>query len=204
MNKTMPLFAVLLISVVAVGALAAPFGMGFFGDKGSQDKEGMKAIQQALDAGDLTAWRSAVIAQATARANGMTQDEFQKMVDQHKKMAQKQADMEAKMAPVKAAMEAGDYNAWKAAVQSSGMPSKIADKVTEANFPQFVRLYKAKQAGDSDKVKQLSAELGFKGMDQGSDHLGKSQNHMGRKGMGHPMGKSHKNWKALPQVAPVQ
>ncbi len=205
----MPLFALLAIGLVAVGVLAMPFGMGFFGEKGAQSPE-MKAVQQALDAGDLVAWRSAVIAQATARANGMTQDEFQKRIDKHKQMVQKQADMEAKMAPVKAAMEAGDYNAWKAAIATSGMPSKMADKVTQDNFPQFVELYKAKQAGDSEKIKQLSAALGFKGMghdktdessEGGHSHKGMGRHRMNTQSGG--MDQTHSGWKALPQATLV-
>ncbi len=223
MNKTLFLFALLSVGLVSVGAMAMPLGQGFFGNKGSYASQGqtqeMKDMQQALESGNLATWKAAVIAAATAHANAVTQDDFQKMVDNSKQMAQKRADMDAKMAPVNAAIAAGDYTAWKAAVASSGMPAKMTDKITEANFPQFVQLEKAKQAGDMTTVKTLATQLGlnagFNGMGKDSRHMNMGQGFQGSMsqggqghmsmGRGRSHGYSNAGWKALPQAtSPAQ
>ena len=164
MNMKMPLIALFIVSIMAVSAMA--FGMGFHGMKAKGPES--QAVQQALDSGNFVAWKAAVVTAAQARVDTMTEEDFQKMVEKHKEMAQKHADMEAKMAPIKSAMENGDYTAWKAAVESSGMPSKMTEKITAENFAQFVEMHKAMKSGDFEKVKELKQQLGLEfGMKKG-------------------------------------
>lgn len=54
-------------------------------------------------------------------------------------------------------MESGDYNAWK--TQVGDRP--VANMITEENFSKFVEMWKAREAGDTEKVNQLREELGL-------------------------------------------
>ncbi len=75
---------------------------------------------------------------------------------------EKKAEWHEKMAPMKAAIEAGDYEAWKSAVEDLGWDSKL-DKINEDNFDTYVAMHQAKQEGDYETAKQLKEELGFTG-----------------------------------------
>jgi len=75
---------------------------------------------------------------------------------------EKKAEWQEKMAPMKEAIEAGDYEAWKSAVEDLGWDSKL-DKINEDNFDIFVAMHQAKQEGDFETAKQLREELGFTG-----------------------------------------
>ena len=66
-------------------------------------------------------------------------------------------------------MESGDYNAWKAQVGDRPMASVIS----EENFSKFVEMWKAREAGDVEKVTQLREELGLPA--RGQFHKGDGQ-----------------------------
>jgi hypothetical protein len=78
------------------------------------------------------------------------------------------AAMEAKMkeerALVEAAIAAGDYNAWKTAVEKTARGAQLTSIITEANFSKY-----AEMEGYMAKAKAIATELGLegKGMDKG-------------------------------------
>lgn len=75
---------------------------------------------------------------------------------------------QAHQAEMQIVLENGDYDAWKALVDSR---PRITDLVTEDNFDQFVAMHQARQAGDDEAAQAIAAELGFpaegKGFGQG-------------------------------------
>ncbi len=59
------------------------------------------------------------------------------------------------------AIDNGDYNAWKAAIESSGN-TDILNYVTEENFARYVEAFKLRESGDMDGSKAILDELGIK------------------------------------------
>lgn len=55
--------------------------------------------------------------------------------------------------------EAQDYNSWKKLVANN--KGKVKDLITEENFPKFVEARNAALAGDTEKAKEIRAELGL-------------------------------------------
>jgi len=94
------------------------------------------------------------------------------------------AEMSERHAAVQAALAAEDYTAWKTAIGDH----PLADKITEANFDQFINAHNLMQAGSVEEAKAIFAELGWeRGNGQG---LGNGQGHKGfgrdlGNGMGH-------------------
>ena len=60
----------------------------------------------------------------------------------------------------RAAVEAGDYEAWKAAIGDSPM----AEKITAENFSKMVEAHKLMLEGKYEEARELKTEMGFNGM----------------------------------------
>lgn len=145
MKGKLGVLALLLVGIVAVSAIAMPFGR-------SDD-----SVRNAIEAGDYAAWQEAVEAQHQQMMSEMTEEKFNEMVEKHAAMDEKRAD--ASREALQTAIEALDYDAWKEAVGDR----PIAETITEDNFSTFVAMHDALQDHDFETAKQLGDELGIEG-----------------------------------------
>ncbi len=157
-KKAFGLLAIMVV-VASIGSVAA------FGGKFSViDPQGRDEILNAIKANDYNAWKEAISSQ-------LTEENFNKTVQEYKAMSQRHGNMSEKKgtqfsgrqslnAEMIQAIKNGNYNAWKTAVVNSTSPlvSKIT---TEDQFKILVQLYQAKQDGNYTKVKELSQQLGL-------------------------------------------
>ncbi len=158
----------ILASTIGVTTIASAHGV--MGGKGGPSAE----VRQAVDSNDYNAFVKA--AAGTPLADKITQDNFDEFVQASTLMEEGKREEaktildqlglrpphgprmdDATRAKVDAALEAGDYNAWKAAVGDS----PIASKVTADNFAKFAEAHKLHEAGKDDQAKAIMDELGI-------------------------------------------
>lgn len=172
-RKVLGLLAIMVV-VASIGSVAA-FGGKFFG----MDPESGNAIVNAIKAKDFNAWKEAITAQ-------LTEENFNKLVEQQAAMSQRHENMSEKRGAMSSGIQAlneemnraikeGNYDAWKKAVVNSKSP--LVSKITnEDEFKILVQLYQAKQDGNYTKVKELSQQLGLpveNGKHKMSGHFGR-------------------------------
>ena len=156
-RKVFGLLAIIVV-VASIGSVAA-FGGKYFG----MDPESGNAIVNAIKAKDFNAWKEAITAQ-------LTEENFNKLVEQQAAMSQRHEKMSEKRGAIvgiqalnedmNKAIKDGNYDAWKTASVNSKSP--LVSKITnEDEFKILVQLYKAKQDADYTKVKELSQQLGL-------------------------------------------
>ncbi len=155
------IFGVLAIFIVvaSIGSVSA-FGGKFFG----MDPESRDNIVNAIKAKDYNAWKNAM-------SDLLTQENFNKIVENQEAMSQRHGNMSEKRGAMSSergafneqmnkAIKEGNYEAWKEAAANSPMISKINN---EEDFKILIQLHQAKQDGDYAKVKELSEQLGLPG-----------------------------------------
>ena len=88
-------------------------------------------------------------------------------------------DCEEMTYPLREALNSGDYDEWKAAIDSEERTPKMAEMITEENFNTFVELHEAKRNGDFETMKTLKDELGIegKGLGQGEGKHSRNEEH---------------------------
>lgn len=175
-RKVFGLLAIMVV-VASIGSVAA-FGGKFFG----MDTESGNAIVSAIKAKDFNAWKKAITDQ-------LTEDNFNKLVEQQAAMSQRHETMSEKRGAMysgiralneemNTAIKEENYTAWKTTVVNSKSP--LASKITnEDEFKILVQLYQAKQDGNYTKVNELSEQLGLPGV----SGKNKISGHFGRRGM---------------------
>ncbi len=150
MKKTIMLsiVALFMIGMVAAGAVSA-FGMGKWG--GNKD-----AVRDAIEARDFSAWKTAMTAD-------LTEERFNQIVERQENRPEGSREGRMQMSgqheEMEAAIAAGDFDAWKALMESSGRKHPI--ELTEENFEKFVEMHNAMQEGDTDTAASLREELGM-------------------------------------------
>ena len=80
-------------------------------------------------------------------------------------------------ASMTSAIDNMDYNAWSALMNGKG---RVKDVITEDNFPLFVEMHNARDAGNLERVGEIRAELGLgQGLKQGNgDRMGNGMGKM--------------------------
>jgi len=127
--------------------------------KASAQRQKMDAVQEAIKAGDYSAYLAAF-----AAANApMSQTDFDKRVADMKDRQAKEYAAKVKMDAIQAAMNASDFDAWSKAIDGTPMAAQLKTVVTKDNFVTYVQLQQAIQAKDFTKAKALSDQLGLKG-----------------------------------------
>lgn len=122
---------------------------------------------------------SSVLAANTTNTNnglGLSRGNGQGLALTEEQKAEREArrsEMETKLSAVNTALEAGDYNAWVAAV---GADCPMLEKINDYNFNRYVEAYKLRQ-----QEQKIMEELGLNG---GDIHAGL--------GMGNGMGRGLK------------
>jgi len=153
------ILAVLVIGLVATGAVSAFRGMGF------GNEETREEIQAALDAGDYDSWKE-------AHQNMLTEENFEKSQE----MFQNREQMRANQEEIQQALEDGDYEAWQEAIANCEKARLNADDISEDEFEILVQMHEARQDGNFEIAQELAEDLDFdmplgkgmrKGMGQG-------------------------------------
>jgi len=138
-----------------------------------------QAIKQAILNNNYDAWKKTMSANSNL-TDKITEENFNKLVKfhqlikegkkdeaeallketglgaknfDHKKIVGRQFNNDA----VRQAIANNDYSAWKEAV--ANMPG--ADKITQADFDNMVKLHRLIKEGKNDEVKQLKTQLGM-------------------------------------------
>ncbi|MBU0457569.1 MAG: hypothetical protein KKD75_05485 [Nanoarchaeota archaeon] len=144
MRKTpvLVLMGLLVVSLVAVGVFAMPF------DKANDE------AKNALEAGDFTAWKEAMISQ-------LTEERFNRAVEGHQKMIERKTEMMEQRSLVQDAIESEDYQAWLSAIGDNPRQEKLIEVITEENFATFVEMHQARQSDDFETAQKLSEKLGL-------------------------------------------
>ena len=155
-TKTLAIFAFAMVALVGTGfALAYPF----FGQNLTQEEknaliQNRQAVDQAIQNNDYPTWKFLMEGQ-------LTQENFNKLVENHKAMVERMTQMNATRAKIDAAIGTGDYNAWYTAVTAGGMNPKITEVINKDNFATYVEFYKAVKNKDFTTAKQLADQLGI-------------------------------------------
>jgi len=174
--------ALLLVLLAAAGAFAMPFGnsgkrdmfgnnstMPVFGNNTKMPFGGFEigvfgnndAIKEALKNGDYEAYLTALEESWKAYKAQITEERFNTMVEQSKKRSDEETAMQEAREKIQQVLDNGNYAAWKEAVADSPHEAKLAEKITEENFPTFVEMQKAMQSGDFEKANELAEKLGL-------------------------------------------
>jgi len=122
-RTTAYLLGLMFAGVLVSAGIASAFGAGFANDGQSS------AIRQAVENNDFEAWK-------TAMEETMTQENFDKLVERSKEMAQRKELQDA----VKQTIANGDYTAYKQAFENLKGSMKI---LGEDDFNEMVERYKA-------------------------------------------------------------
>ncbi|MFH1173526.1 MAG: hypothetical protein V1725_00140 [archaeon] len=118
------------------------------------------ATRTALANADYTAYLSALDESWAAYRSTITEEKFNALATQYQKREQQMTAMQDHQQAVHAAMDAGDYAAWKAAMESSPRNAEL-DVITADNFDTFVAMHEAMQDGDVDTARALADEMGI-------------------------------------------
>jgi len=172
-KATLGVLALLIMGVVAAGAVSAFGGFG-------KAWENRAAIDEALEAGDYDAWKDAMVA-------GLTEERFEQMAERHENMPEERAQMMQHKVEMADAIEAGDFDTWKALVEDS--PRTPPFELTQDNFDLVVQMHSAMQDGDQETALEIREDLGLgngKGMGFGPGGEGRGHG-MGRGGFGRGM-----------------
>mgnify|MGYP006286181273 CR=1 FL=1 len=140
--------ALLIIGLLATAAIAMPFGKG----------KGDESMQAAFEAEDYDAYLEALDENDREfMAQKMTEERFNTMVEHQAQCKEQHEEMQEIREEIGAAIDAGDYSAWKAAVEKRQITSKIG----EDNFDQFLELHEAREEGDYETAQEIAEGLGL-------------------------------------------
>lgn len=167
--KKLGLSVLAVLAVLLVGGLAWAVTGSASGNK-TRDRTGNMA---AMRDGGFGGGPGGMHGRMNATALGLSEDATTEEI---------RAAMEAKMtqerAETDAAIAAGDYNAWKTAIEKTGREAQITSIITEANFAKY-----AEMEGYMTKAKAIATELGLEGNGMGKG-IGKGMGGSGCSGKG--------------------
>jgi DNA-binding transcriptional regulator YbjK len=167
----------IFIVVASIATVSA-----FQGKFSGMDTAARGEMLNAIKANDFSAWKEAMSAQLTEDNFNKLVQNYQTMSQRHENMSEKQGTMfsgrQALNAEMNKAIKDGNYSAWQTAAVNSKSPlvSKISN---QDEFDLLVQLYQAKQDGNHTKVKELSVQLGLPGI----SGKNKMSGHFGRRRM---------------------
>lgn len=156
------IFGVMAIFIVVASIATVSAFQGKFS---GMDTAGRDNIINAIKAKDFNAWKEAM-------SDLLTQENFNKIVENQDAMSQRHGNMSEKRGAMSSergafneqmnkAIKEGNYEAWKEAAVNTPIISKIDN---EDKFKILVQLHQAKKDGAFEKVKELSEQLGLSGI----------------------------------------
>ena len=144
------ILALMIAGVLASVGIASAFGGGFANEKQRS------AIKKAIEENNFEAWK-------TAMTEILTQENFNKLVERNKAMAERRNLQNA----VKQAIADGDYNAYKQAFENLKGSMQV---MSENDFNAMVERYKAGE---------LVGGFGFPGRGFGRHHMAGMASNLG-------------------------
>lgn len=170
------IFGVLAIFIVVASIATVSAFQGKFS---GMDTAGRGEILNAIKAKDFNVWKELMSARLTEENFNKLVERQQVMSERHENMSEKRGIMSSERGAfneqIVQAIENGDYKAWKEAALNTPMISKIDN---EDKFNILVQIHQAKKAGDFEKVKDLSEQLGLPGVsgkNRMSGHFGRGR-----------------------------
>lgn len=166
---------------LATAAGVSAYGGGMMGFQGGLDAEKHEEMQSALESGDYTAWSE------VAGTNMLSEERFNTMLERHTLNMERHEAMEE-------ALEANSFEAWTEFIAESDDwgRGRLSEVVTEENFPKFVEMHEAIEAGEYEKAKEIRTELGLGiPMRDGSGQGFKNNSERGQRGQGMGNGGMH-------------
>ncbi len=148
----MAIVALLVLSVVAIGAYAMPL-----------NARGNEEIKEAIETGDYDAYLNAF-----NYRQPLSEDDFDGIHQRHQLRNSHKEEMDL-------AIEQG-YDAWIEVVEDMDHTPPMYEMVSEENFDIFVDLHEARESGDWETARTLSEELGFESGRMGRGHRGMQMN----------------------------
>jgi hypothetical protein len=148
-QKRMGLSVLAVLAVLLVGGAAWAVAGSGFGNKTKERNGNMTGMR----GGGFGGMHGMMNATGLNLPQNATRDEIKAAMDA--KMTQERAEIDA-------AIAAGDYDAWKTAVEKTGRGLQLTSIITEANFAKYVEM-----EGYMTKAKAISTELGLKGNGMG-------------------------------------
>ena len=139
-----------LAGAVGVSAFYDTNTIGFRGQVSAETRE---AFNQALEEGDYESWLEIA---STQCKQGLTEERVTAMSQRHNEQMERHEEL-AKV------LEENDFEAWSDFISESEDwgRGKIREVVTEENFPTFVAMHEAMEAGDIVRANELREELGL-------------------------------------------
>lgn len=121
------------------------------------------AITTALQNNNYNAYMNALDAKWQAYRSSMTQDVFNKMVQDYNNKTSQMQQRQTANAQITQAIKDDSYTEWQQAISTLPKAPAFASKINATNFDTYVQLYNAQQSKNWTEVKTLSDELGIKG-----------------------------------------
>ncbi len=167
MKNIIGIFGVLAVLLLAVGSVHAIGGCMYGSDTG--------AARAAIEVGDYAAWKEAM-------QSFITEENFNALRERQGNFSGRgigcagQEECEGRLgrsgggamasgspyhADMESAIEAGDYEAWREAVDKFQPVPRIAELIDADNFDRFVEMHDAMESGDVEAAKQIREELGL-------------------------------------------
>jgi len=159
---------VFLIAFSAVYAFPETFsgrlsGKTLFGINSGNFTYNDSAITTALQNNDYSTYMSALDAKWQAYKSSITQDVFNKMVQDYNNRTSQMQQRQAANAKIAQAIKDDSYTEWQQAISALPKAPSFASKINATNFDTYVQLYNAQQSKDWTTVKTLSTQLGITG-----------------------------------------
>jgi len=159
---------VFLLAFSAVYAFPETFsgrtsGRGLFGMNVGNFAYSDNATANAIKNNDYNAYMNALDAKWQAYRSSITQDVFNKMVQDHNNRTAQMQQRQATNAQIAQAIKDDSYTEWQQAISTLPKAPAFTSKITASNFDTYVQLYNAQQSKNWTEVKTLSDSLGIKG-----------------------------------------
>ena len=181
MKKNNKFFASLTATTLALAFIPATFAFGGYGEgEGERYQIDREAMEEAIETEDYDAWKALLPENMQSNA---TEDNFNRMVENHSQMEERREAAENHREAMQTAIDAGDYAAWKAEMESFNPDSPMLEKITADNFSQLQEMHsyqnKAREIGEKLGI----GRMGFEGGERGE---GMRMGGKGGFGMGNP------------------
>lgn len=145
------------VKILGFTAVATIIGIGFATAVGASAYQGAGGIRGHVNPDARKAFN-------TALENG----DYEACFEQHKGMMSEErfnaiAERQARHDELEKVLEENDFEAWSDFIAESEDwgRGRIGEVVTEENFPLFVEMHEAIEAGDAVRAKELREELGL-------------------------------------------
>ena len=167
-------------AIIGAGLAGAVGGSAFYdtstiGFRGQVSAETREAFNRALEDGDYESWVEIATTQCKQE---LTEERFTAMSQRYNEQVERHEALEN-------ILDENDFEAWSDFISESEDwgRGKIREVVTEENFPTFVAMHEAMEAGDVALAKELREKLGLEIRVRTGQGLQNRGHHRGMRGL---------------------